>query len=41
MGSGTTLAAAVVNGRNAKGFDINPEVEIKVKTRLESIPNQA
>jgi len=38
MGSGTTLAAAIINGRNAKGFDINPDVEIKVKTRLESIP---
>ena len=38
MGSGTTLAAAIVNGRNAIGFDIDPSVEIKVKTRLESIP---
>lgn len=35
MGSGTTLVAAITNRRNAIGYDIDPNVEIKVKTRLE------
>jgi hypothetical protein len=38
MGSGTTLAAAIINGRNAIGFDIDPSVKNKVKVRLENIP---
>lgn len=37
MGSGTTLAAAISNNRNAQGYDINPDVENKVMTRLLSI----
>jgi DNA modification methylase len=34
MGSGTTLAASIVNGRNTVGYDINPDVEEKVRVRL-------
>lgn len=37
MGSGTTLAAALRNGRDTIGFDINPAVGNIVMKRLESI----
>jgi hypothetical protein len=37
MGSGTTLVAAIVNGRNTIGYDIDPEIEEKVGVRLNGI----
>jgi len=36
MGSGTTLAAALRNGRRTLGFDTNPKVEEIVKKRIDA-----